>query len=684
MLENLNQLALEAKQRSDNYDKKEFVFSSDFKSKFKELLPNYKIEFYNYTSIVTTSKNLLIILPNQWFVIASFFNDYISELIKYKKIVDEFRIDDKKILSMKNNNTIDIVVEKQIIDKFDNIEDADKFRKFLTNYEWWFGSKTIDRSDYFVSSVLNLAGVINNSQSYIADLAYTLSDHKDLNDILQNDYESYLNQSILKTNEIESSLIEEKFLRNIIFESFKYVLKEYGEENAIGGYEIKDSIIEDREYRGLTLPDFFGFEIIFAIFDEPLDVGKLKSSNTKRYFEEPTSIIGNEYSYFTTQWNSDSRGLSLLNFNKYLSAITNNDLEIIKDGKVYKLIKKNKKTSPLKKAINRIYYGSPGTGKSYVVNEILNPLDFKFYERITFHPEYDNACFVGGYKPISEIIEFIDENDEVIFKDEIKYKYVPQVFTNIYIKAWQDLENQYYLALEEINRGNCAEIFGDIFQLLDRNSGYTVSPSNELQKYIIEKLGSQHEGIAGGMKLPSNLSILATMNTSDQSLFPMDSAFKRRWDWEYIPICYTSIDDFKNINESFDYEIDIEDGQKYSWIKYIEKINLNHIKNNSSLGMDKCIGNYFIKPDNDKTISLRPFINKVIFYLWNDVFKDEDNKVFEENTSYEDFFPINTSGKKKIKELFERIDLKPIVELKVVEEDSQLGQVAEESEEIES
>jgi hypothetical protein len=174
------------------------------------------------------------------------------------------------------------------------------------------------------------------------------------------------------------------------------------------------------------------------------------------------------------------------------------------------------------------------------------------------------------------------------------------------------------------------------------------------------------------------------MNTSDQSLFPMDSAFKRRWDWEYLPICYNAFDDFSKTNASFYFEIDIEDGEKYSWIKFIEKINLNHIKNNTSLGMDKCIGNYFIKPDTGKTISLNPFINKVIFYLWSDVFKDEENNVFEENTSYEDFFPINRSGKNKIKELFNRIELEPIKNFEIVEDDYPLRQVAEGKEESES
>ncbi|WP_188049337.1 McrB family protein [Flavobacterium sp. GP15] len=336
---------------------------------------------------------------------------------------------------------------------------------------------------------------------------------------------------------------------------------------------------------------------------------------------------------------------------------------------------------------NTIYYGAPGTGKSHKVDKIIEELKPKYYERITFHPEYDNSSFIGGYKPISVLVKHEDNGMES-FSNEVHYKFVPQAFTNIYKRAWQDLDNQYYLVIEEINRGNCAEIFGEIFQLLDRTSNYTVTPSKELKEYLkIEAFKDEsHLGIINGLKLPPNLSILATMNTSDQSLFPMDSAFKRRWDWEYIPICYNPKDDFGNDNDSFDFEIDIdiEDGKKYSWIKFIEKINLNHIKNNPSLGMDKCIGNYFIKPDNDITISLKPFINKVIFYLWNDVFKDEDNKVFEENTSYEDFFPMNINGKKKIKELFDRIELQPKKSLVIIEDDSELGQVAEDTEAIES
>lgn len=389
----------------------------------------------------------------------------------------------------------------------------------------------------------------------------------------------------------------------------------------------------------------------------------ISTVQTKPLFTTISKLInwGNDIDFTNFSDNKINLDVTVLNI-----AIT----ELEKLAETFTPLKMNT-TSPLLKAENIIYYGSPGTGKSYKVNERIKFLGKNLYERVTFHPEFDNTSFIGGYKPISET--------DAGGNDVIKYKFIPQAFTNIYERAWKDLGNQYYLVIEEINRGNCAEVFGEIFQLLDRNSSYTVSPSLELKEYLAKEAfkDENHEGIKDGLKLPSNLSILATMNTSDQSLFPMDSAFKRRWDWEYIPICYDPIDDFKEKNESFDFEIDIEDGNKYSWIKFIEVVNLNHIKNNASLGMDKCIGNYFIKPDNANTISLKPFINKVIFYLWNDVFKDEENKVFEENTSYEDFFPLKIKGKEKIKELFERIDLKKIPNPKIYQEETVLDMAAE-------
>jgi 5-methylcytosine-specific restriction endonuclease McrBC GTP-binding regulatory subunit McrB len=191
------------------------------------------------------------------------------------------------------------------------------------------------------------------------------------------------------------------------------------------------------------------------------------------------------------------------------------------------------------------------------------------------------------------------------------------VFTNAYVKAWEDTSKPVYLIIEEINRGNCAQIFGDLFQLLDRDkatgkSEYPIKADKDLVVHIEKVLGSGHEGIKNGeLCLPPNLIIYATMNTSDQSLFPMDSAFKRRWDWEYVPINYS-----KDI-DSGKFIIEIDEHTKYSWVEFLESVNDKiYYATNSE---DKQMGNFFIK----KSIDADTFVNKVMFYLWNEVCKEE-------------------------------------------------------------
>ncbi len=295
-------------------------------------------------------------------------------------------------------------------------------------------------------------------------------------------------------------------------------------------------------------------------------------------------------------------------------------------------------------ALNKIYYGAPGTGKSFIINNLL-PDREEFKERVTFHPEYDYTSFVGGYKPVSG-------------DDGIEYKFVPQVFTNIYVKAWNSPHQKFYLVIEEINRGNCAEIFGDIFQILDRNTDYPITPSNELLEHLKSGVltGIGLRGIKGDkLLLPPNLILWATMNTSDQSLFPMDSAFKRRWDWQYVPICYTENKPNGELNTSYQFIIRVDENITFRWIDFIEKVN-TIIKMNPNLGMDKCIGNYFIKPQHNE-VELSKFINKAIFYLWNDVFKDEEDTIFIGNMTYEDFFPVFPNGREKLMTILEHLEV---------------------------
>ncbi len=271
--------------------------------------------------------------------------------------------------------------------------------------------------------------------------------------------------------------------------------------------------------------------------------------------------------------------------------------------------------------LQTIYFGAPGTGKSHKVREIIGEeTNLPNVFRTTFHPDTDYASFVGCYKPSMRPTTSAEKT--LTGKDEeIVYTFVPQVFTDAYVYAYKHPSETTYLVLEEINRGNCAQIFGDLFQLLDRKDGvseYKIKADNDLANYLVSQLGEESEGIKDGkLCLPANLSILATMNTSDQSLFPMDSAFKRRWEWEYVPINYSADIPSGSFN--------ITIGEKvYSWVEFIQSVN-KHIFDLTQ-SEDKQMGNFFIKHSVDES----EFKSKVMFYLWYEVLRDEtgNNKYF--------------------------------------------------------
>ena len=336
-------------------------------------------------------------------------------------------------------------------------------------------------------------------------------------------------------------------------------------------------------------------------------------------------------------------------------------------------------------AIQIIFYGAPGTGKSHKIKEKLAGVSKENIFRTTFHPDSDYSTFVGAYKPstdnpkeklynkeelISKLTELKEQGvtyapqkfgaqywyslkqltlqdkkdilaacemsdnytvefdkgiavgEELLKKSKesrIIYKFIPQAFLNAYMRAYSTTD-KVYLIIEEINRGNCAQIFGDLFQLLDRDeegvSEYRIKADADLRAYLEEELGADSDAIKDGeLCLPSNLYIYATMNTSDQSLFPIDSAFKRRWDWEYEPIKYKNID----------WVIDIE-GSKYLWASFQREINKRIF--NATNSEDKMLGDYFVNPA-DGVITEKILLNKILFYLWNDVCKDGEGDIFK-------------------------------------------------------
>ena len=325
---------------------------------------------------------------------------------------------------------------------------------------------------------------------------------------------------------------------------------------------------------------------------------------------------------------------------------------------------------PSNLTLQQIYYGAPGTGKSKTIK------DLTFGEsviRTTFHPDSDYASFVGTYKPITEEVvlrdcygkKVIDDDTKEVVKEErIAYKFIPQAFLEAYVEAWKKLGSgkKQYLIIEEINRGNCAQIFGDLFQLLDRNeygfSDYPIVADKDMQKYLekefagweitnkdeINQLYGEANMVSLIMKgerlvLPSNLYIWATMNTSDQSLFPIDSAFKRRWDWKYVPIREGRD---KETNAPLNWYINTGDRQ-YKWWSFIKKV--NNLIGSLTNSEDKKLGYFFCK-EKDGEIDADLFVSKVIFYLWNDVFKDygfddkdfqdEEGKILSFDRFYED------------------------------------------------
>ena len=259
--------------------------------------------------------------------------------------------------------------------------------------------------------------------------------------------------------------------------------------------------------------------------------------------------------------------------------------------------------------INKIYFGAPGTGKSkYVDNMYYN----KFAKRVTFHPEYTYNDFVGYIKPLVD-------------GDNITYSFVPGIFTQILVEALKYPNDMYTLIIEELNRANVASVFGDLFQLLDRredgSSEYSINNA-DIYKYIKDVIGDSYKYTDGSIYIPSNLNIIATMNTADQNVFVMDTAFKRRWEFEYMPIKFKDDHKFKdnlilNINVSWE-----------NFVRIINEFMMSRENEDLMISEDKQIGQYFVKKN--ELSDATKFGYKVLLYLWDDVFKKDRYRIFNE------------------------------------------------------
>lgn len=379
-----------------------------------------------------------------------------------------------------------------------------------------------------------------------------------------------------------------------------------------------------------------------------------------------------------------------------LATLPKSDFNTIEfdDSKILSMKESLKKMRKSDIPLQQIFYGAPGTGKSHAINELTAGKDVI---RTTFHPDTDYSTFVGAYKPTTKSVPVttvigtnavpVKLNGKEMMEDKIVYEYVSQAFLQAYVAAWRKYSDAQegeeptdeFLVIEEINRGNCAQIFGDLFQLLDRGdegfSEYPIKADSDMKKLLEKEFEGleikNKEGINalfnGGkdivaevlagdiLLLPNNLYIWATMNTSDQSLFPIDSAFKRRWDWNYVPIS----DAGKN------WMIEVN-GAQYDWWNFLEAINdkVYH----ATYSEDKKLGYFFCKAK-DGVISADKFVSKVIFYLWNDVFKDSEfeGDTFKdedgEKLSFDKFYSVENNQVKvngtKIVKFLSNLNLEP-------------------------
>lgn len=428
---------------------------------------------------------------------------------------------------------------------------------------------------------------------------------------------------------------------------------------------------------------------------------------------------------------------------------------LLYDDSIFNL-KINKRQELMNQPLQQIYYGAPGTGKSYKTKEVV--ADYPETVRTTFHPDSDYSTFVGAYKPTNTTankygldsvgntvaigIEKDTANNIIPFKEKkIEYKFVKQAFLKAYIKAWnlfkdscadgQELSPQ-FLVIEEINRGNCAQIFGDLFQLLDRKNGfseYPIEADEDIQKALLEE--EPEDGLSFGkdgltltaeqimyinkqydidglpsqkvakkisqgqvLVLPPNFYIWATMNTSDQSLFPIDSAFKRRWAWKYVRISEGKKKDGTPLNYRIQFSVPAKDEKPATsvdvpWWDFVKAIN-KQIED-ATKSEDKKLGYFFCKPDKianetdecNTIISAETFVGKVVFYLWQDVFKDYGFKsdIFKRadksKISFHDFYPDNITADEQTNP--EAIDLQLVKEFidKVIEKNKNKEQTAE-------
>lgn len=595
MLNNLNELVQPIAKQIQEFDHYDYELPEAFTVSVK-MINSYKIEYNRFNSCATNPSGQRIFISNSWFYIASILSPLYKPFIEYRTLI--WDIVPKETLKTKNREAISLALREstRISD-----EDKDYLIKFATEPQWWNGGnnndgKSLDRGDCLASAILSIANVVNAAQGYIVDLWEFLGKNPQYAVILNGAKRVY-NAAGGNTSTLQTIY--------------------FGSPGTGKSRQVKDSlkdVPEGQIFRTTFHPDsdYASFVGCYKPMCHSVAAQTCKVLDYDELVAKLKQTLGEHSSNLTS-------GFALFGFECRESI---HDMEKSGEHTISKLVEDAYKA------------GST----------------------------YDTTIRAGMQ---------IKEETVLPESSRISYEFSPQVFTKAYCKAWKNPDKPIYLIIEEINRGNCAQIFGDLFQLLDRKDGvseYPIDADTDLRFYLEEELSNTEdgetdgsEGIEGGkLRLPSNFNIVATMNTSDQSLFPMDSAFKRRWDWKYIPTTAPKGKD-RQMELTIKNSIETKDGRKinagnyeYSWKDFLSNINSRIL--NVTHSEDKQLGYWFVKADEvSGSISISTFVSKVVFYLWNDVFKDvgaKDTNPFtikvngkNEIMSFNSFFEENTEGK---------------------------------------
>ena len=601
MLPNLNELVTPIAEKIERFKMLDCALPTSFTSTVSTINRD-SVQFGNGSSCVTNRNGQRIFLSNNWFYIAAILAPLHEPFYQYKKLLNQ--IVDKEVLKQSDSERIRLAVNSRT-----DIDEQDKeyLLKFALEPLWWnggnssTGGKTLDRNDALVSAVLSIAKLVNASQSYVAALWEFFGEHPE--------YASLLNEAsdnILSNSASSAKTIYAKESKQTIF---------FGSPGTGKSWTVQHNVLKD---------------------------------------------VKDDY-IFRTTFHPDTDYSTFVGCYKPISKYSSWGDPSISEAKLLDVFMRTEDETLYKGSIKARYWY-----EALIHAEDLRRLGIdaqtlsqKLKDKGFASTAYTNELTSGIFK----IYDWLKENS-LIGSNTISYNFEPQVFTLAYIKAWQNPTEQVYLVIEEINRGNCAQIFGDLFQLLDRKKGvseYPVKAETALAEYLSSVLeGDAAEGIRDGkLSLPANLNIIATMNTSDQSLFPMDSAFKRRWDWKYIPTTPPA-DKSRTMELSFKdktttkYGTTIDAGDyEYDWTEFLEKI--NEKIQNATHSDDKQLGFWFVKTEEGaEEITISSFVSKVVFYLWNDVFKDmgakDSNpftiKVDGKNVvmSFNSFFEMNSFG----------------------------------------